>query len=251
MSQSKTSTWIAATAVLCLAVLLGAYFLLISPTLANASETRERAQAQQDQNATAQVKIAALKKQFENIDGLKADLATLQKQIPTSSDLAEYRRQLDTIAKARGVTVMSVSFSVPAATTTEEPAPAPTTDAAASATDAEAPVVKAAPASTTYAVPMSLDVIGSYEATLAFLQDIQTGTSRLVLVEQITGTGQKATEASPGKPATAEGDLEVQIVGDLYVLPATGEKTPAVDPDAKPEPLAPSNGHNPMLYTVP
>ena len=105
MTKSKAGGWIAGTVAIGLIMAIAAWFLAISPTMATAAETRAAAESQRDQNQIAKTKLVALKKQFENIDALKAELAGLQLQIPTTEDLANYRRQLDAVALAHTVTI--------------------------------------------------------------------------------------------------------------------------------------------------
>ncbi|HWS58761.1 MAG TPA: hypothetical protein VN257_09485, partial [Actinotalea sp.] len=78
------------------------------------------------------------------------------------------------------------------------------------------------------AMPMSVIVVGTYDATVNFLAALQTGTERLFLVTRWTATGQDESQASGGRPATAPGDLEFSIGGYAYVL---------TDPNAPTEPV--------------
>ena len=254
MTKNKAGGWIAGTAFVCIAILAAAWFVLVSPTLATAAETRGAAEAQLDQNAIAKVKLAKLKEQFENIDTLRGELAALQLQVPSTADVSTYKRQLDAVAAARSVTIVSVQTS-PAVPITPPvaPAPEPAAEPAAegdAAVAPETPVPAAPPAPESFVVPVTIDVIGSYDNVLAFLQDLQTGTQRLLLVEQISGTGQKAAEAGNGRPQINEGDLEVVVNGSLYVLPPAAADLPVPDPAAEATPLAPLppvNGRNPLL----
>ena len=253
MTKNKAGGWIAGTAFISILVLVAAWFLLVSPTLATAAETRASADSQLEQNGVQKIKLAKLKEQFENIDALRAELAALQVQVPSTADVSTYKRQVDAAAVARSVTI--VSFQAAPAVGIAPPvveAPAPTTEtepAEGAATDT-AVVAPAPPAPQAFVVPVVLDVIGSYENVLAFLNDLQTATPRLLLVEQIAGSAQTPTEAGGGKPQINEGDLEVVVNGSLYVLPPTPTAAPVPDPAAEPAPpapLPPSNGRNPLL----
>lgn len=252
MTKNKAGGWIAGTAFACILVLAAAWFVLVSPTLATAAETRAAAEAQLDQNAIAKIKLAKLKEQFENIDALRSELAALQLQVPSTADLSTYKRQVDAIAVAHTVTVVSfqaataVAIAPPVAPVAEPAADAPAEGAAEETTV----VAPAAPVIESYAVPVTIDVIGTYENVLAFLQDLQTGTQRLLLVEQIAGSAQKPADAAGGKPQLNEGDLEVLVTGSLYVLPPSAAEVVVPDPAAEPvapAPLQPANGRNPLL----
>lgn len=253
MTKNKAGGWIAGTAFACVLLLAAAWFVLVSPTLATAAETREAAQAQLDQNEIAKIKLGKLKEQFENIDALRAELAALQLQVPSTQDMSTYKRQVDAVAVAHAVTV--VSFGVAPAVAIEAPAaPAPVVDPAAApaegaATDTEA-VTPPPPAPSMFAVPVTMDVVGTYDNVLAFLQDLQNATPRLLLVEQISGSAQAPAEAGNGKPQINEGDLEVLVTGSVYVLPPEAADVPVPDPaatPAAPAPLPPANGRNPLL----
>jgi Tfp pilus assembly protein PilO len=253
MTKNKAGGWIAGTAFLSILILVAAWFLLVSPTLATAAETRTSADSQLEQNGVQKIKLVKLKEQFENIDALRAELAALQVQVPSTADVATYKRQVDAVALAHTVTVVSFQTAPAvaiAAPVVEAPvAETPPAEGAPADSEAVAPA-PAPPAPETFVVPVVLDVIGSYDNVLAFLNDLQTATPRLLLVEQIAGSAQTPAEAGGGKPQINEGDLEVVVNGSLYVLPPTPTAAPVPDPAAEPAPpapLPPSNGRNPLL----
>lgn len=252
MTQTKAGGWIAATVVIGIMLALAAWFLAISPTLATAADTEAQAQSQVEQNLLTKRKNAQLKAQFENIDALQAELDGLRLQIPTGADMANYRRQLDAVAKSHSVTIVSVQSATPAVIEAPVAAPVVPEDPAA-ATNAESsseadpvPAVKSDPV---YAIPLSLEAMGSYDNVLAFLQDLQVGTQRLFLVEQINADAPAPSEASGGRPAVVEGDLHVAINGSVYVLAAPPTEVPVADGAAAPAPpaLPAPNGRNPLL----
>jgi len=98
------------------------------------------------------------------------------------------------------------------------------------------------------AIPISITVVGTYDDTLAFLNDVQTATPRLLLVSGIQGTSQKDAPASGGRPATKIGDQELVITGFLYALPdptaAISTPSPTATAPALP---APVTGKNPLV----
>ena len=93
-----------------------------------------------------------------------------------------------------------------------------------------------------------MTAVGTYDATSAFLSDLQNGTQRLFLVSSLQGTSQDDAEASGGKPATGVGDLEVIVTGYLYVLPDSLGTAAVTDPGA-PAPTLPGAvpGKNPLV----
>ncbi|NMM16803.1 MAG: hypothetical protein HHJ14_06590 [Cellulomonas sp.] len=244
-------------------ILMLAWFVAISPTLATASDTQTQTEAQLSQNDLTRTKIDGLKKQAAKLDEIKAELAAMQLQIPTSRDQAEFQRQLDAIAVAHGVTIISLAISpaIPvvalpagAATPAAAATPAPVETAAptsqgATSTDA-APAVAPVGAQGFYAMSTSIDVVGTYQKVTAFLQDLQTGIHRLLLVSTLAATSQQDAAASGGRPATVRGDIELAITGSLYALANTGTApvVPATagTPPALPVPDPAKNAFQPV-----
>lgn len=246
--DSKTSSWILGAAFLALVTLVGGWFLAISPALATASEAQAEEQSVQDQNFALTTKLIKLKDQFEHLDESKADIAALETQIPTTAELSTFLRTIDSFAQARGA--YTVAFAAPtpvsvvpaiavapaeaatAATSTDAAATdtAATETAAADAAAADAAVVDPAAAVIAgfVAIPIDITMLGTVSNVTAFLTDLQTKADRLYLVTTFTGAGQDAKEATGGRPAIAQGDIELTISGFMYVL----EDTTAVVEDS-------------------
>lgn len=265
MGRSKTSTWVGGTVVVALLLLVAGWFLLVSPVLASASETRAATADVESDNDMTRQRIQTLKAQFETLDESKAELAALQLQVPTTGQLSDYLRQVDEQAVARTVSLTSVAPGAPElfapvtgaaptaaasdATATGDAVTDPVTDPAADAATTAAP----APAAGTTApagmvdVPITLTAVGSYANVMGWVQSIQEQTDRLLLVTTVTGTALDDAPAGGGKPATVKGDIEVSVTGYLYVLPndqsipmVTPEETEATLPGADPD-------RNPLL----
>jgi Tfp pilus assembly protein PilO len=215
------------------------WFLLISPTLATASDSRAQAADQLQRNQLLQQQVAKLAEQFKHLDEYKGNLAALQVQLPTTSDLPGLTRQVQAAATQSGVTMTTLNPTVPEAFVSGAAAPVATGATSASAgvagSSATAPATATPSAprlSGFYAVPLSITTVGTYDQTLAFLRAVQSGDQRLILVSGLSATSQKPGGAGNGRPATALGDLEVTVTGFAYVLnsaataPATGG-TPA------------------------
>jgi len=255
MAVPKAGGWIAGTVVVSLIGALATWFLAIGPTLDAAAATRVEAQAQRDQNDVTKLRIVQLQKQFADLDKLKAQLAAMQLQIPTSYDMANYQRQVATIAAAHQVVVVSMQSGLaapvvgPVTNAAAATTSAPTADATTADGTTTAPPVKTTGIPGFYALSTGLDVVGTYPNVLAFLQDLQTGAQRLLLVESLSGSSQTNSTASGGRPATKPGDLELVIAGSVYVLadtaPATAvSKTPAATPPVLP---VPDPAKNPLV----
>lgn len=251
MTGSRTAGWVVGTVVLVLAILAGTWFLLAAPRFEAAADTMLQVENSRSQNDLLQAQNAKLRSDFENLEAYKAEVAMLQQQIPGTAALPAYARTVADLATANGVALLEVS---PGAATVvvvptpvaAAPAPAPVEGAgdelsteSETGTIADAGLGSDQPAAPTgpvapdglVAVPFTFKVLGTYDATNAFLAALQTGTERLFLVTQVDGTRQQEAEATPSKPAIAEGDVELTVTGYTYVLP-----------DAAPTPEAPGEG---------
>lgn len=261
---AKKGTWIGATVFACAAIAAGSWFMAISPKLADAADLRSQTQDVEDQNELLDLQIASLKSESAKLPEYKAELEQLRIQIPTEAQLAEYVRQINAAATARSVTVTSVTPGLGQAfvpVVVAAPAPSPTATPESESADSEDKAesdeeTAPAPAAPTgpkvpdgfSAIPLSLTVVGTYDNTLAFINDLQTATPRLFLVSGLAGTGQSEAEASSGRPATMAGDQEIVLNGYLYVLPDTLTPVPAPDPAAPvPTVPAPVPGKNPLV----
>ncbi|KSW28994.1 type 4a pilus biogenesis protein PilO [Cellulomonas sp. B6] len=264
MAGSKRSTWIGGTALAGVALGAGAWFLAISPAFDAAAEVREQTSQTVQRNDLLEMQVTKLAADYAKLDQYKAELAALQVQIPTTARLADLTRQIAQIAESRGVTITALAPAPPQLVVppvAAAPAAPATTDAGAG-TDGTEPAAggaggEAAPVASPdvvvpaglVAVPLSLTVVGTYDATVAFVGDLQGALPRLVLVTDLTGTSQEETEAGGGKPATARGDQEIVLSAFAYVLPdpaagATAPEQPAAVPASVPgkNPLVPAAG---------
>lgn len=262
MGSAKKSTWIGATVFGALVIMAAAWFLAISPTMSAAAEIQEQAEQTVSQNEMLEMQLTQLKADFEKLPEYKAELATLQQQIPTDAMLSDYLRQLQQIATAHAVTLTTITPAPAQLVALAAPAAAPEATAPAEGTEGTegavepaatdpsavpAPPVAAGPAGLA-AIPFSLTVLGSYDNTNAFLWDLQNATPRLFLVSGLTGTSQKQGEENAGKPATEDGDQELVVTGFTYVLPDAFAVPAPVDPNAAPPALPGAvPGKNPLL----
>ena len=261
---AKKKTWIGGTAFVAVVLFAMAWFLLVSPVLATAADTRDQTESTETQNAELQKKVNQLKAEFANLDEYKAELATIATQITPTLDLAPYILQIDELAAASEVVVLELAPQTPylvtlaeaptaaagaggAVSTEAAPSPSPSPSASAGATDgatpAPAPANVEAPAGMT-AVPVTITVVGPYAGTVSFLEALQK-TTRLFLVSGLSGTTQNEQQGNGGRPATELGDQELKIEGFLYVMPSLAA-TP--DPSSEPttRPMPPATDRNPV-----
>ncbi len=255
MGGAKKSTWIGGTVFIGLVIAAAAWFFAISPTMAAASEIRAEAENTRQQNELLELRVTQLKADFERLPEFKAELASIQQQIPTDAMLSEYLRQLDAIAVAHSVTLTAVTPSIPqsvvlAVPAVTAPVAEPTEPGEESAEVAAEPVAPAGANGPTgfTAIPLSVTALGTYDNTIAFLHDLQNSTQRLFLVTGFVGTAQSQQDASSGRPATAVGDQELVITGYTYALPDALAVPAVADPAAVPPALPGAvPGKNPLV----
>jgi hypothetical protein len=253
MRQASAKVWIGGTAFLSVLLLAAAWFLLVDPVVARASDDTASAQAQRDQNDLLEMEIARLEEQFTHLAEYQAELDALRLQMPVTGDGASISRELQSLADTAGVTILSVAPSVPTPFVSSVPAAAPaaepTEEAAegdeAATSEGEAITDSASPVPDGtvpgfYSVPITLASLGTYDASVAFLRSVQQDASRLYLVSSIQATTQEAAGANGGRPATAPGDIELVMTGYAFVL-VDGAAQP-VDPTQVPEETVPVPG---------
>ncbi len=253
--MSSLKTWVAGTVLTSVLLAAGGWFLLISPQRSSAEEIRSQTESAAQSNAVLEVEIAALKRQHESIAEFRAALAEARLAIPADAEIASLLRQIDAVAVSTGVTLISVTPGAGASVTlvavpSDEPAAPAEADGEGEATEGSEPAPDATATPEVpaidglYGIPLAIDVIGSYEATTAFLAQIQTGVERYIRVAQISSTALEARAAEGGRPETVQGDVELVASGFAYVVTNAPVKQEAVAPS--PLPVAPP-GRNPFL----
>lgn len=270
----KAAGWVIGTAVLALAMAGGTWALAISPVMEQTSTARSEAQSIRDSNDILRAKIDRLRTQFAQIDDFKAELAALRRQLPTEAGLARYMSEVSTLAAANGVTVIAMTSDLGQALVpvTAEPADAAEPEEGSAEAEPEAAAETGAsgdegeeggetptPAPNLLegfvGIPISITVVGDYQAAVSFVSSLQTGTERLFLVTSFQGTAMDESDASGGRPATVVGDMEMMVGGVIYVLQSdylltAGDDEDPEDPDEPTElpPLpAAVPGKNPLI----
>lgn len=261
MSRSKATSWVVGTAVLAVLLLVGAWFLLVSPRMEAAAELRFQAESEQVRADQLRLQLVGLKADAENIETFRTELAELRVQMPSETELANLTRQINDLSQQAGLFVSGISPNTasavepPAAPVAAAPVE-PTTEEAAEGTEAETPATTPPPVDPTvaavqglYAMPVQISVIGGYAQTLDFINRLQTTNPRLLLVTSFVATAPEPKAAENGRPAINPGDLETVIETIAYVLldptavPVDAEGTPEAlpVPGADTNPFQPAN----------
>ena len=257
MSRARSTTWVVAALFLAMLMLAGAWYFAIAPRLDSASEMTDQTIAEQARVDQLEIQLAGLERDAANIEQFRAELGTLQTQIPPTLDLASLTRQLDALAVQSGMTVTALNPGVPVevpppAAAPVDPAVAPAAEAAeapaetGTSAESELPAtepVAASPYAGMYQVPLDITVLGGYDATLDLINRLQRENPRLVLVLSFTMTAQDEQAATAGRPAVAAGSIETVVSALAFVLVDPEAGVPA-DPavPVEPAPLPVPNG---------
>lgn len=220
--MDKNRIWMIGSALLIVVVLALGFMLGVQPQLSVAADANAQRSTVESTNQQQEAALAKLKKDFESIATLKADLAALSVSVPDGTDVPAFVDQLNATANANGVVLSGITISdaqaytpvapqaIPAATaegtTTSEtpstPAPQPT------AVPGSPPVSNALITTDNFAsLAVQVKVVGSYAQVLDFVSGLQAG-KRLMLVDALS------TQASTEHPELTEGTVS----GLIYAL---------------------------------
>ncbi|WP_297082205.1 hypothetical protein [uncultured Demequina sp.] len=246
--------WLLATVGIVLVIFIAAWFLLVNPMLAQASETNQAAEDQEAMNDITRIEVADLRAKYAKIDEYNATLAQLQEGITTRQRYADLQRLVAAVTEEHDVLVTALQFTSAAPVTLPAPAaPAPVEDVEdvesedADAEDATVEEPAAAPAAVSveglYAITVTLRMEGAYHDLLAVADDLQTGDGRIILVKQVSLaalTGEDVDEDAAS--LTMEGETYVLI--DPAELNAAAEEV--LDEEPSESTSLPTTDENPL-----
>ena len=189
-------------------VVVGYYFLLLSPLLANLSESAEARDAKEAQLANVRQEVAALEAVRSNAPEIERQLLEYSKRIPTQPQIETLVVQIEEVADAAGVTQLSIQPGTP------EPPPG---------------------GGDYSVVPITMSFEGTYEQMQLFLENTRN-LARLVTVEGVCYNvleplgGEEAEcpieeseTATTGEGTTVEGVeqmLQVAVEAEVYFQPS-------------------------------
>ena len=214
-------------------VVIGFYFLLLSPLLQSLNEQAQAREAKQSQLEQVQQEVNELEEVRRNSPEIQRQLLELSKRIPTQPQIPTLIVQVEEIADASGVTQLSVD---------PEPATAP------------------AGGGDYRVVPVTMSFDGTYDQMQDFLLRTRNLT-RLVTVTDLTycrnptigeqascevegeasGTTNETTTLTPA----VEARLDVEVQADVYFQPEgvpSGAETTAPTPQETTTPSPPAEG---------
>lgn len=186
--------------ILTAAVLLaGTWFFLISP---QNSDTRRL----QDQASAAQLRLPSLQRRLAELRQQNGDLAQYQGQLvrgrqalPTTSALSDFLRGLQKVGDSAGVSVSGVTVDTPIQATT--------------------------PGAKVYALPISLTATGAVGKVEQFLDQLQQGQPRAVLIST-------ANVGSADQSGSFADSVSLTLSMQVFVAPASGSGNASPTPKA-------------------
>jgi len=207
--MTTTHRWVAGVVATALLLVLGSWFLLISPQRSQAAELRNQAMTQRATNDAIRLRTQQLKAQFASLPQRRAQLAEIQQQMPATPDLSALVRQLSTVAADAGVSVDSVAPG--------QPQPLAGAAAAGAGTGTSSTGTASGTAGL-QAIALTTVVKGGYPDLTLFLQKLQGSMPRAYLVENLSlKPGEAANDAT-----TSGTSLTMTVTGKVFVLtPAT------------------------------
>ncbi len=215
--MTRSRTWTLGAVVLVVAILMAGWFLLVSPTRAEATSTEEATISQQQANAQLLIALEQLKVQAQDLPAQEAKLAELEQRIPTQPGLPSFIKSLSSISSKANVVLVSLEPQLPVPlvvpTTVQGVTPPPSTDDT-SAPSSEVPPATEVPSTVQY-VQSTVTIKGGYFNTEQFLTKLE-GIKRSFLV---TGFD-VAPDVDPGaKSGDVVTHLQVRV---FYSPPLVG-----------------------------
>ena len=208
-----------------LVVLLGGWFLLVSPKRSQAAELRSAAAVQVTANTALETQLVQLKSLARNLPREQAKLAAVAARVPTSRALPALIRALNDAAKGAGVELLSVS---PGASTLVTPAvaaaaPIPTTTASPASPASPAGAGKPSTAVPADAgqlaqIPVTMSVVGGYFQVEQFVAALEGLQRSLRLTGVTMAPGSNPMVPAPGASAPVAG---APVAGSVPEQPKT------------------------------
>ena len=242
--MDKLKQWVTLTVLASIMILAAGWFLLVSPKKGEATELNTQAASQVSANAVLTTQLQVLQAQAKELPEKQADLARVAAKIPENPSLPTLIRALTAASTTAGVELVSVTPGPPAvvaAAVVAAPvvAEAPAGGAAPADPAAAAPEAPAAPVAPAggelAAIPLSLNVVGSYFEIERLLSELENLPRALRVVNLTLAPGASPTDADGSAAGVENGSsLTGTITGSVYMAAGRPPATPVVAPVAAP-----------------
>jgi type IV pilus assembly protein PilO len=97
------------------AVLVGGWFLLVAPTRSDIAKVKAQTSLQQSDNDSARLQLQSMSSIAKHLPAEKAELAVLTQRVPNQVELPSILRSMQALAKASGVSLVSITPTTPTA----------------------------------------------------------------------------------------------------------------------------------------
>ena len=241
--MTKTRTWSAATAALCVLLIVAAWFLLIAPQRAEAADLRDQTLAQDQANQQSRLKIQQLKAQYAQLPAKQAELAVIKQQLPDNPALPTLIRSLSAMADASGVTLVSLAPATPA------PVVAAAAPVAAPAAAGTTPVAARGSSTALQGIATTLVVRGDYASSTLFVQKLQAASAtkagaqmaRAFLVQSVKVAPNAAPDSAGSTTGKkTKGEVLMTVTGQVFVLTTSAVTTVSVPTTSAPTASVPT-----------
>jgi Tfp pilus assembly protein PilO len=205
--------WMGGGVVVALILIAASWFLLISPELSSASDTRSQAAATEQQNLTEANANAKLAAEDRNISLLKSKLLGAFYSLPSDSGLPAFTDEVASVSRFAqvGLTGVSVGSITPVVSTVPTPSSTSSSNQSAttdSTTNPAAPGA-AAVAGTQYMIPITITSAGAYAHQVAFIKQLQAGPRRLLVTSAQLTIARASRTGSVDKGTTMSSQVTV------------------------------------------
>lgn len=209
-----------------LIIVVAVWFLGVSPKLSSASAARAQATLQIAANDELQKTLDQRKADAELVPEKRVAIYEIRDILPPTEELAAVQRTLDNLANSSQVVIAASQFSTPVLIP----------GGISFATQAEAvgltSEIEGMQFTTLVGTPFSLEVTGTYSNMLQFIDELQTGNHRYLLVNGLT-----IVPSGSDETGGASDNVQYSLNGYFFTLDY-GVPNISVRPD---EPLGPED----------
>ncbi|MDR1441786.1 MAG: hypothetical protein LBJ02_05265 [Bifidobacteriaceae bacterium] len=224
MENHRSTAVIALTAILALAFVAGAYFLLYDPAFAERKQLVEQAEAIEKTNVAAQKELDRLAQDAKRLDEMKEEVAQNRAKFPTGPDISTFTKYLQDLVEASGAKFVGIDHQPAVALTLAQALPPGPGGQAA-------PTVPQPPEGL-YQYSFSIELKGDLAQTQAFVTALQADNARMFLITSISfrvaepvdpGSDSKGSNSS----STGKDTSSYKIEGFTFALVPKDEVPPS------------------------
>lgn len=240
--MDKLKQYVTLTVLGAVVIMAAGWFLLISPKKTEAADLQEQTASQVSANSVLATQLQVLQAQAKDLPKKQADLARVAALIPDNPSLPALIRAITAASTSAGVEFVSVTPSAPALVAVAAPvAPvaAPVegeaVPAEGEAAPAAAPAAPVAPAAGELAaIPVTLNVVGTYFEVQQFLANLEDLPRALRVTNLTVAPGASPTAGDTTSGVDNGSSLTSTITGSVFMAAGRPPETPVVAPVAAP-----------------